>query len=182
MKMLVGLGNPGSKYDNTRHNVGFMVLDALLEKWQREYHFSAWQDERKFQGLIATGFINNEKIFLLKPQTYMNESGHSVQALANYYKIDANDIIIIHDDLDITFGELKKQFDRSSAGHKGIQSITALLSTQAFHRLRIGIAKKDRSKQGNTARFVLRKFTFFEQRKLKNILQSAINTLEIFVN
>lgn len=178
MKLIVGLGNPGKKYSATRHNIGFQIID-LIQK-ESDFNFSTWQKNSKFQAEISTGTFNDDKIILAKPLTFMNESGRAIQAIVAYYKLAPLDIIIIHDDLDLPIGKYKFQKDISSAGHNGIKSIIELLGTQMFHRVRIGIGKQDKEKQGKTENFVLHNFSIMEKlklRPLKNQIIEQIKTL-----
>jgi len=168
MRILVGLGNPGKKYQSTRHNIGFIMADYIYNQLIAA-NFSNWQKNKKFQAEIATGQLNNEKIILAKPLTFMNNSGDAVQALMHFYKIPPLDLIIIHDDIDLEFGQFKIQENISSAGHNGIKSIIEKINTQKFWRVRIGIAKKDKEKQGDTSKYVLNNFSFLEKLKLKEL-------------
>ena len=147
MKLIVGLGNPEKKYDNTRHNIGFMVLDNYLGKVDYK---------SKFNGLYYEKNINNEKVIFLKPQTYMNNSGLSVFEFVNFYKISLKDILIIQDDLDLDIGMIKFKFNSSSGGHNGIKSIINCLGSQEFSRLKIGINNEYKK---DTIDFVLSKFS-----------------------
>ena len=136
MKLIVGLGNPGKEYENTRHNIGFMVLDDYLGnvKWSN-----------KFNALYYESFIGTEKVIFLKPLTYMNNSGNAVGEFVRYYNFDMKDILIIQDDLDEEIGLYKLKVNSSSGGHNGIKSIISSLGTQSFPRLKVGIGsvKKD---------------------------------------
>jgi len=138
MKLIIGLGNPGKEYEKTRHNAGFLAVDKIIENFQ----FSIFNFQLKFNAEISQGIINNEKVISVKPQTFMNGSGQAVKAIADYYKIKPEDIIVIHDDLDIPLGKYKISKGKSSAGHKGVQSIIDLLGTKNFTRIRIGIGAK----------------------------------------
>ena len=150
MKLIIGLGNPGTKYKKTRHNIGFMVIDFLIKNEE----------------------FNSKKVKLIKPQTFMNNSGQEVKKIVDYYKIPIENIIIIHDDIDLSLGEIKVQQNRSSAGHKGVQSIIDNLGTQDFIRMRIGI--KPEELKINTEKFVIQKFTEEEQKIInKTIKKSA---------
>lgn len=169
MKLIIGLGNPGKEYAKTRHNAGWLILDDL----KKELGLPEWQEKKKFQALIAEG----ENFILAKPQTFMNESGRAVRALADYYKIKPADIWIIHDDLDIPLGELKNKLGGRSAGHKGIQSIIDYLKTPDFNRLRIGIKPLGGQKE-KSENLVLKKFGLLERGKIKNGLKSAVEILE----
>ena len=143
MKLVVGLGNPGKDYENTRHNIGFMVLDSILKdvKWKE-----------KFDGL----YYKEDDVVYLKPLTYMNVSGFAVEKAANFFKIDPEDILIIQDDLDLPFNDFKLKRNSTAGGHNGIKSIIACLGTDSFLRLKIGIAH-DRSI--DTKDYVLSKFS-----------------------
>lgn len=132
MFLIVGLGNPGSEYEKTRHNVGFMVVDELVHA----YDFAPFKT--KFDGLIAEGKIAGEKVYILKPQTYMNLSGNSVVKAANFYKILPQNIIVIHDDMDLPVGKLKAKLGGGTGGHNGLKSIDAAV-TPNYNRIRIGV-------------------------------------------
>jgi peptidyl-tRNA hydrolase, PTH1 family len=135
MRLIVGLGNPGERYKNTRHNVGFIVLDKLVQ----ELGFENWELSKKNQSLI----INNQPLYIYaKPQTFMNRSGESVGSLAAYYKISVTDIYIVHDDLDIKLGEYKIQYGKGPKVHGGLNSIEEKLGTMEFWRVRIGIENR----------------------------------------
>lgn len=164
MKLIVGLGNPEKKYDKTRHNIGFMVLDNYLGKVDYK---------SKFNGLYYEKNINNEKVIFLKPQTYMNNSGLSVFEFVNFYKISFKDILIIHDDLDLDVGMIKFKFNSSSGGHNGIKSIINCLGSQEFSRLKIGINNEYKK---DTIDFVLSKFSKKDIEKLDfDKINNAIN-------
>ena len=172
MKLIVGLGNPEREYLSTRHNIGFMTVDYLRLSLENDLHLTPWTTSKKFQAEISEGILNGEKIIFAKPHTFMNESGQSVAAIVKFYQsITPLDITVIHDDLDIRFGEIKVQTNHSSAGHNGIKSIIEKLGTQNFHRIRIGIAKESRDRQGDAAKFVLHKFSLLERAKLKSLFE-----------
>lgn len=135
MKIIVGLGNPGSEYAKTRHNVGFMLIDALAE----HLNISLWKD--KFNAQIAEGRIGIEKVILVKPQTYMNNSGEAVGPLMRWYKLEPEDVIVAHDDLDIPAGAVRIRKKGSSGGHNGIKSLIAHLGSENFARVRLGIGR-----------------------------------------
>lgn len=134
MKLIVGLGNPGQKYEKTRHNAGFMLIDSMVDHYQLTL-----TEDKYFQAAIATTFINGEKVFLAKPLTYMNESGRAVRRIADYYDIDDEDIVIVYDDMDLKPGHLRLRQTGSAGGHNGIKSIIQHLGTKSFKRLRLGI-------------------------------------------
>ena len=180
MHIIVGLGNPGKKYENTRHNLGFMALDAIAER----DHLS-WHEEKKFKSLIAEG-IN---YILVKPQTFMNLSGESVAAITRYYKLvprslfgikkdaDLSGLLtVIHDDLDIAFGTYKTSINSSSAGQRGVQSIIDHLKTKNFKRLRIGIGSDNR-KNIPTEKYVLQRFNPEEEKTVTTLLQEIIKLI-----
>jgi peptidyl-tRNA hydrolase, PTH1 family len=133
MKLIVGLGNPGKQYDQTRHNIGFEVIDALSSE------FAIPLNQSKFKGLYGIGFHNSEKIILLKPLTYMNLSGESIRAVMDFYQIELEDLLVIYDDLDLPVGKIRLRQKGSPGGHNGIKSTVAHLGTQQFNRIRIGI-------------------------------------------
>ncbi len=136
--LVLGLGNPGKEYENTRHNAGFILLDQLQKKWS----FPCFKLEKKFDADISEGFQTGRKIILAKPQTFMNLSGKSVKKFLDFYKMIPEEIVVIHDDLDIAMGTLKIATNSSSAGHNGVQSIIDKIGTQEFRRMRIGIGEK----------------------------------------
>ncbi len=133
MKLIVGLGNPGKEYENTRHNIGFIFIDYFAEKNKKTI------DKEKFNGLYTQANINDEKVILLKPLSYMNLSGEVVRRFVDYFKIDINNILIISDDLDMNFGKLRLRPDGSSGGHNGLKNIALNLNTEKFKRLKVGI-------------------------------------------
>lgn len=135
MILIVGLGNPGKEFERTRHNAGFIVLDKIASS----FGFDAFSFEKKFNAMISEGKINDTKFLLLKPYTFMNSSGISVRTAMDYYKIPLENVIVIQDELDLSVGEYKFSKDRSSAGHKGIESIIKILGTKDFSRYRIGV-------------------------------------------
>lgn len=147
MKLIVGIGNPGKEYENTRHNIGFMVLDAYLGNVKYQ---------EKFNSLYIKKIIGGETVYFMKPLTYVNNSGMAVAAFMKYYDIDIKDLLVIHDDLDEDVGQYKLKINSSSGGHNGIKSLINYLNSQAFLRLKIGINSKYRK---DTIDFVLGKFS-----------------------
>lgn len=135
MKIIAGLGNPGSEYEKTKHNVGFMFVDALAEK----LGVTDWKD--KFDAKIGETRIGVEKVLLVKPQTYMNESGQAIGPLMNFYKLDVEDLIVVHDDMDIPAGTIRIRKKGSAGGHNGIKSVLAHVGDEHFARVRIGIGR-----------------------------------------
>lgn len=177
MKLVVGLGNPGKQYTKTRHNVGFMILDEFQTATAKDFGWSKWEVSKKCNAEISQGTKGGEKIILLKPLTYMNNSGVPTQLALNFYKVKPADLIVIHDDKDIALGELKVQVDRGHAGHNGVRSIIECLSTQNFTRLRVGIASSDTKRMADIPEFVLGKFGLFEKSTLKKSLLNASQEL-----
>jgi len=148
IKLIVGLGNPGQQYEKTRHNAGFLFLDYLLSE-----SLASWGHEVKFHGLLATIQVAGNKVLLLKPQTFMNKSGSSVVALARYYKIKPEEILVVHDELDLAAGVVRLKSAGGHAGHNGLRDIIANLGDKGFYRLRVGIGRPATGK--NVADFVL---------------------------
>ena len=136
MKLIVGLGNPGRDYNNTRHNVGFNVIDLLVKKYGLSFN-----ENKKYNAVESCFNLKVEKVIFVKPLTYMNLSGSSVTLYVNYYNIELSDILIIHDDLDMVLGKIRFVFDSSSGGHNGIKSIIAETGTQEIDRIKIGIGR-----------------------------------------
>lgn len=136
MKLLIGLGNPGKKYEMTRHNVGFMVIDELAKKWD-----VSMKEEKKFKGEVGVKHVNGEKVMLLKPMTYMNLSGESVQKVMDFYDLSHEDILVIYDDLALEMGKVRGREKGSSGGHNGIKSLILHLAGIDFKRFKIGIGK-----------------------------------------
>lgn len=169
MKLIVGLGNPETKYDNTRHNIGFRIIDGYLKD-------ANWQ--KKFNGLYTEQTMNNEKALFLKPLTYMNNSGLAVGEIVNYYKINLDDILVIQDDLDEEFGKYKLKKNSSAGGHNGIKSIIMALGTDAFSRLKIGIRSENHI---DAVEFVLGKFTEDEIAKLNDLQETFNKIIDSFI-
>jgi peptidyl-tRNA hydrolase, PTH1 family len=136
IKLIVGLGNPGRQYEKTRHNAGFLFLDALAIDL-----VCTWSNESRFQGLFAEGSVANGKVMLLKPDTFMNRSGQSVGKIVRYYKLLPEEILVVHDELDFNPGVVKLKKDGGHAGHNGLRDIIAHLGSKEFYRLRIGIGR-----------------------------------------
>ncbi len=160
MKLVVGLGNPGKEYDNTRHNIGFMVLDYIANE------MGVVIDRKKFNGLYNEIMINGEKVILVKPLSYMNLSGEVVIQYVNYFKINLDDILIIHDDMDMVFGKIKFVFNSSSGGHNGIKNIEGHLNSRNYLRLKVGISH---DRDMDTRNFVLGHFSSEERVVLDSV-------------
>ena len=168
MKLIIGLGNPGKEYANTRHNAGFSALEYLRETWG----FPLWQGEKKFRGSLSSSEKDDEKITLFEPQTLMNLSGDAVALIMQFYKLEPKDILVLHDDLDIPSGELRLTESSRAAGHNGVQNIIDRLGTQDFKRIRIGIGKPTEVLGACQPHhdYVLDRFTKDEQEKLTSLL------------
>ena len=165
MYLIVGLGNPGREYEHTRHNAGFDAIDVLAGK------LGADVKEKKHKGLCGKGMIAGEKVILLMPQTFMNLSGESVRAAADFYKIDAEHMIVLYDDIDLDVGKLRVRAKGSAGGHNGIKNIIAHMGTQEFPRVRIGVgAKPDRM---DLADYVLGRFSQVERPVMEDAFEEA---------
>mgnify|MGYP003623427453 CR=1 FL=1 len=170
--LIVGLGNPGKQYENTRHNIGFMVIDRLAERHNLTFR-------EQFKGLYASETINGEKCHFLKPLTYMNLSGEAVGELCRYFKIAPEDVWVIYDELDFSYGIMKMRKDGSPGGHNGVKSIIQHLGTEFFMRFRMGIAGMHRSKiRGHTADYVLAPFTSSERESLDGFISHCGDAVE----
>lgn len=176
MKIIIGLGNPGEKYKETWHNIGFLAVDDFVKK----NNFPDFSLSKKFNMEISEGKINDKNIILGKPRTYMNESGKAVGPLKNFYKATGKDIIIIHDDIDLLLGKIKISQDRGSAGHKGVQSIFDKTGIQEFIRIRIGI-NSDFEKSRKAKDFVLKKISRNEKHLMKKSIDMASKAIETLV-
>lgn len=172
MKLIVGLGNPGMDYVNTRHNVGFMTLDNYCKKNNLTFN------SNKFDGLYFQTIVNSEKVIFLKPQKYMNLSGEVVRDFVNYFKINVGDILIINDDLDIKLGKYKLKANGSSGGHNGLKNIENCLGTTNYKRLKIGISN---DKKLDTKDYVLGKFKSEESEILNKIVSQTENIINDFM-
>jgi len=172
MKVIVGLGNPGPQYAETRHNVGFLLVDLLAEVYK-------FQFRAKFQGLWAEGNVEGERLLLLKPQTFMNLSGRSVREITNFYKISGEDLLIVHDDLDLALGKIRLREQGSAGGHNGIKSILAELGTERFWRLKLGVGRPPR--EYDPARYVLSPFAEDEMTPLDEVLGRAEKATNLWI-
>lgn len=179
MKLLVGLGNPENKYAGTRHNLGFDILDELVKK----FNLVEWSKEERFKAEL----IKTPELLLARPQTYMNNSGLAVGLLSAYYKIAPEDIIVVHDELDLLLGRVKVRLGGAASGHHGVESIIAALETDEFVRVRIGIGN-EQSHSGerkrisfNAEKFVLELFTPQEKHKVKHAIKQSLKAIEILL-
>lgn len=168
--LIVGLGNPGSEYANNRHNIGFMVLDALAER--QDVSFVTKKD---LKALVAVSHFDGRQVVLVKPQTFMNLSGEAVQALIRFYNVSVADVTVVHDELDLPFGTIQRKVGGGSAGHNGLKSIIQHIG-EDFTRIRIGIGPKT-PEQMDTAVFVLQDFSKTEQKKLLEIINNCLDEL-----
>jgi peptidyl-tRNA hydrolase, PTH1 family len=176
MLLFVGLGNPTPDSENNRHNIGFKIIDALNQE------FNLSKQKPKFKGLLTTGNINSKKIYAIKPLTFMNNSGICIRELIEYFKIEAEDIIVFHDDLDIDFGKIKAKFGGSSAGHNGIESIDKFIGKD-YSRVRIGIGKPKIAKvKDAVADHVLKDFDQDEIEELKKITKNITESISILID
>ncbi|USK70369.1 aminoacyl-tRNA hydrolase [Peribacillus asahii] len=173
MKLIVGLGNPGKQYEKTRHNVGFEVIDALSDKW------SIPLNQAKHKGIYGIGVIDNEKVILLKPLTYMNLSGESISAVMSFFKVEVDDVVVLYDDLDLPPGKVRLRQKGSAGGHNGIKSTIAHLGTQNFNRIRIGIGRP--SGPMAISDYVLGKFTSEEWPDIMNTVEKSANACEAWL-
>lgn len=163
MYIIAGLGNPGSKYENTRHNMGFKAIDAMASE------FGIDVNRAKFKGLIGEGCIGSEKVILLKPQTYMNLSGQSVREIMNFYKIPEENLIVIYDDFDLPIGSIRVRKSGGPGTHNGMKSVVQELGSRKFPRVRVGIGSSD----GSTIQFVIGKVGEDEQQILNEAAEAA---------
>lgn len=166
--LLVGLGNLGKEYEMTRHNIGFMCIDQFAAK----NDFPSWVNKTDLKCLSAVQTIGDIRIILCKPTTYMNLSGEAVQAIAHFYKIHPEHIIVVHDELDVAFGQIRSRLGGSSAGHNGIKSLTKHLGSDAYGRIRVGIGPK-RPDEIDSADFVLQRFSQAEQAALPKLAREV---------
>lgn len=173
MFLIVGLGNPGAEYAETRHNVGFMAADAV----QSAFGFSAYRE--KFDGLIAEGRIAGEKVYLLKPQTYMNLSGNSVVKAAGFYKILPQNVVVIHDDMDLPVGKIKAKLGGGSGGHNGLKSIDAAI-TPNYNRIRLGVGHPQGGGEAVVSH-VLSRFSKADRAFIEQDIEIVVKTLPILL-
>jgi PTH1 family peptidyl-tRNA hydrolase len=170
-RLVIGLGNPGKEYDLTRHNIGFAVLDDFAAKNE----FPTWQESKKFKGFITEKTLGAHKVILLKPTTFMNESGTAVQAIMQFYHLQMNELIVVHDELSINFGQIRMRVDGQAAGNNGVKSIIQHIGSE-FGRVRIGI-NNDIAAKADTSNFVLGKFTKLEQTHIPALCTETCNVI-----
>jgi len=173
MKIIVGLGNPGPEYKNTRHNIGYMVLEELASRYPVE------RQEGKFDSLIAHIRVKGEKVLLVKPLTYMNLSGQAVQPLVHWHKLELQDLMVVYDDMDLPLGAMRLRASGGSGGHKGIKSIMERLATPDFARTRLGIGRPE---ERAAVDWVLGRFSAGEKEQLEQVVKQAADALEKWIN
>ena len=173
MLLLVGLGNPNPNNSNNRHNVGFLVIDKINAK------FKLSKQKPKFKGLLTTGNISEQKVFAIKPLTFMNNSGICIKELIEYFKIDVKDVFVFHDDMDIDIGKVKAKIGGSSAGHNGIDSIDKNIGKN-YPRIRIGIGRPKKDSTGTV--HVLDNFSDDEKQKVEEVTNNIIESLSVLIN
>ena len=173
MLLFVGLGNPTPNSEDNRHNVGFKIIDAINQK------FSLSKQKPKFKGLLTTGKIEEHKVYAIKPLTFMNNSGICIRELIEYFKINANDVVVFHDDLDIDFGKIKAKFGGSDAGHNGIASIDKFIGKD-YSRVRVGIGKPNN--KIDVSDYVLNNFNEEEKETLISITNKILDSIPILID
>jgi len=172
--LVVGLGNPGSQYERTRHNVGFVVVDSLAERWKVR-----WSLEKKFNSRLARGECEGRRVLLCEPQTFMNASGEAVQAVASFYDIDPGRLLVVVDDADLPLGSLRLRPGGSPGGHHGLESIEQHLGTREYARLRVGIGRHDGARE--ITGHVLGRFSSTESKLADKVLTVAANQAETWL-
>lgn len=174
-QLIVGLGNPGAKYEQTRHNIGFAAIDAIARVW----HINL-SEHRKFQGIFGEGRgPRGDKIRLLKPLTYMNLSGQSIRAVTDWYKLPPESVLVIYDDMDLPLGKLRLRQSGSAGGHNGMKSAIAHLGTQNFPRLRLGIGRNSAAANHETISHVLGRFSQAEAQVVEDVLRLTVEAVEM---
>jgi peptidyl-tRNA hydrolase, PTH1 family len=171
LKWFVGLGNPGNEYARNRHNVGFMALDKMAAKWG-----IGWKPHGKSKALVGEGHVQGVKVYLIKPQTYMNLSGESVRGFMDFHKAKLEDMVLLYDDLDTPFGQIRLRYQGSAGGHNGLKSIIQHTGTQSFNRIRIGISRP--APGFDIANYVLADFRKEEFKELPSVLDKVGDAME----
>ena len=173
---MIGLGNPGSKYEFTRHNIGFRIVDSLARDMGIEFN-----KVKSYYSLISRGMINNHKVMLVKPQTFMNLSGRAVNRVVSYYKIPLQDLLIVYDDLNLELGQVRIRKKGSSGGHKGIESIMQYLNSEDIPRLRIGIGNPSVNYNFDCVSYVLSNFNNDEEDKIEKVIQLSTKAVKTII-
>jgi len=176
LKILVGLGNPGSKYEFTRHNIGFRIVDNLARDIKTEF-----KKVKSYYSLISRGMINNHKVMLIKPQTFMNLSGRAVSKVVYYYKIPIQDLLIVYDDLNLELGQIRIRKKGSAGGHKGIESIMQYLHSEEIPRLRIGVGNPSVNFNFDCVSYVLSNFSGDEEDKIQEIIKLSTEAIKTVI-
>lgn len=174
MKVIVGLGNPGFKYKKTRHNIGFAVIDGLAKR------LDVPVKKKKFNAVFGVESVNNEKVALLQPLTYMNNSGEAVRPFLNYFNVAAEDLVVVYDDLDLPTGKIRLREKGGAGGHNGMKSIISHLGTKEFKRIRIGIQHPGDG--GDIIDYVLRPFSKKEQDEVNHAVEQAVSACEMWLS
>lgn len=172
MFLIVGLGNPGREYENTRHNIGFDAIDVIAKRYNIEV------SRIKFKGVYGDGIIGSEKVILLKPTTYMNLSGESVREVMDFYKLSKEDVLVIYDDISLEVGRLRIREKGSAGGHNGIKSMISHMGTDVFSRIKIGVGQPE----GNLVNHVLGNFSKEDRKYLDEVLSAVVSATDIIVN
>ena len=172
MKIIAGLGNPGKEYENTKHNVGFLTIDILAEKYDIKVN------KIKFKGLVGEGMIGTEKVILVKPQTYMNLSGQCIREIVAFYKLDMEDLVVIYDDIDLPMGNLRIRKKGSAGTHNGMRSIIYDLQDDGFPRVRVGIGGE---RKGDLANYVISGFSGDDRKLIEEAIVKAADAVACFV-
>ena len=172
MKLVIGLGNPGLEYVNTRHNLGYFILENFLKAKSLKL------DKEKFDSIYTIDGVGEDRVIYMEPTTFMNLSGQSIRQIVNFYKIEIEDILVIYDDLDLPLSKLRVRTKGSAGGHNGIKSIISQLGSEDFNRLRVGIGKDDRI---DTSKYVLGKFSNSESELIKKELENYFSEIESFI-
>lgn len=177
MKLIIGLGNPGKQYEKMRHNIGFMAVEALREKLK----FLPFRNESKFKAEVSRGDFQDEKIVLVRPQTFMNLSGEALQLLKQFYKVEVSDVWVLYDDIDLPLGTLRIRESGSPGTHNGMKSLTQALGSEAFPRFRLGIESRGAHAplQQNTAAFVLESFRNEERSQVQDLIESSVSAIHL---
>lgn len=174
MILIVGLGNPGKKYEKTRHNLGFLAVEEFASK----NDFPDFKSSKKLDSLVSEGTLNEEKIILVQPQTFMNLSGKAVKLLTSKFKIQNFNLWVIHDDIDLPLGKIKIVKNRGSAGHNGVQSVINELKTKDFFRFRLGVATPELDKK-DAEKLVLEKFSKKDEKILNEAIKKTVEALDL---
>ena len=173
MYIIAGLGNPGKEYAGSRHNVGFMTLDELADRYNIDVR------EKAYKALIGKGMIEGNKVILVKPQTYMNLSGESIRSVMDYYKTEPSEFIVIYDDISLDVGQLRIRKKGSAGGHNGIKNIIAHLGTQEFPRIKVGVG--DKPPRMDLADYVLSRFSKEDREKMEQAFKDAAEAVEVMI-